>query len=602
MSIRSELIIFFLIISLVPLSAVVYISYDYSKAAIRESVMSNLFGATENTGIAIDNWMDARKDDIRVISQSRVARAPQKEHLIEYLDTFQHEHPGVYREFYLLDQYGNITVSTLQSTGNEAKEHYFLEASKGRIFISDVYPSENSGVPEIIISSPVRKNGSVMGVLAARISLENLYRIIEKIDIGKSGEVFIVNQKGDLIFHKNRSRVLLENIKNNEAVREVTYEKNGIKEYVNYKGENVLGSYCWLPLYRWGLIAEKNVDEAYAGVLILGHVMVGISALALMGVIFLAVVISGNITRPIKSLEDGAYGLLRGNFRPITVTSGNEIGRLTEIFNSTAIELLDIRKKLEAKIEIANSDLEQKNKELIAANEDLKKLDELKSDFLSLVSHELKTPLSSMRISAEYLESEANTDPDTKKKMLQIILRNVDRQTRLINDILDLSKIEAGKTELHLENVIIREIADLSIENLKPLALRKNISLVLDVSDGLSPVIADREKLIIVLNNLLDNALKFTPDGGNVILSAKEEADLIEVRVEDTGIGMEKEKLEKIFDRFYQVDSSSRRKTGGCGLGLSISSKIIKAHESMIHVESEHGKGSTFSFKLKKVE
>ncbi|HEX7575639.1 MAG TPA: ATP-binding protein, partial [Candidatus Methanoperedens sp.] len=445
-----------------------------------------------------------------------------------------------------------------------------------------------------------RKNGEIVGVLAARISLENLYRIIENIDIGKSGEVFIVNQDGDIIFHKNRSRILKENINNNFAVKEVTYEKNGINEYVNYKGEKVLGSYYWLPLYRWGLIAEKNIDEAYIGVLILGKVMVAISLFAVMGVVFLALVISSNITRPIKSLEEGAMGLLCGNFKPIPVTSVNEIGRLTEIFNSTACELLEIRKKLEAKIELADKDLEEKNKELTFANEELKKLDELKSDFLSLVSHELKTPLSSMRISAEYLESGENIDVATRKELLSIIIRNIDRQTRLINDILDLSKIEAGKTELQLENVSIREIADTSFENIKQIANKKNISIILDIPDDLSSVMADREKLIIVLNNLFENALKFTPGGGSITLSATEDSSSIEVSMKDTGIGMEKEKLEKIFDKFYQVDSSSRRKTGGCGLGLSISSGIIRAHDSVIHVESEPGKGSTFSFKLKK--
>ncbi len=601
MNLRSKLIIFFLVISLVPLSAVVYLSYDYFKNAIRESVMSNLDSATENTGIAIDNWMDARKEDIRIISQSRTVFAHEKDHFIEYLETFEHEHTSIYMELYMLDLNGSILVSSLNRTGDERNETYFIEAKKGKNFISDVFLA-NNGTPEIIITNPIRRNGTTEGVMAARVSLEDLYSIIEKIDIGKSGEVFIVNHNGDIIFHKNRSRILLDNVNNNFAVKEVTYEKNGINEYVNYKGEQVLGSYFWLPLYRWGLIAEKNIEEAYSRAFDLGRLMVGISAMALLGMILLAFVISGNITKPVKSLEDGAFGLLRGNFKPIPVTSRNEIGRLTEIFNSTASELLEIRKKLEAKIEIANKDLEEKNKELIAANEELKELDQLKSDFLSLVSHELKTPLSSMKISAEYLESDINVDIETRKEMLSIILRNIDRQTRLINDILDLSKIKAGKAELHLENVLIQELAGNCISALKPLAINKNISLTLDVGNDLSPVIADREKLIIVLNNLLDNALKFTPEGGNINILAAESADGIEVRMKDTGIGIEKEKLEKIFDKFYQVDSSSIRKKGGCGLGLSISSEIIKAHGSKIHVESEPGKGSIFSFTLKKVE
>lgn len=601
MNIRSELLVFFLLISVIPLSAVVYVSYDYSKEAIRESVMANLLGATENTGHAIDNWMDARKDDIRVISQSGAIVNPEKEHFTEYLNTFEREYKGVYTEFFLLDPAGNITFSTLNHTGNESKERYFTEAAEGKLYVSDVNLSGITGSPEIIITNPIKKNGTITGILAARVSMGNLYRIIETIDMGKSGEVLIVNKDGDIIFHGNKSIILPDNIRDNFAVKEVTYEKNGINEYVNYKGENVLGSYYWLPLYRWGLIVEKNTDEAYAGVLTLGRVMVGISLFAVIGVVFLAIVVSKRLTDPVKSLEEGALSLVKGNFKPVTVSSANEIGRMTGIFNSTARELLDIRKKLETKIEIANKDLEEKNKELVAANEELKKLDEMKSDFISMVSHELKTPLSSMKISAEYLESESNVDPPVQKELLQIIIRNIDRQARLINDILDLSMINAGKMEYRLEHVDVRESANTALENIRRIAMEKNITVSMDIPEKLSMVLADREKFIIVLNNLFENALKFTPNGGNIVLRANEDTDGIDINMKDTGIGIEKDKIEKIFDRFYQVDSSSRRKTGGCGLGLSISSAIIKAHGSEIRVESEPGKGSTFSFRLKKV-
>ncbi|SNQ60064.1 sensor histidine kinase [Candidatus Methanoperedens nitratireducens] len=601
MNIRSEQILFFLIISVIPLSIVVYISYDYSKDAIRDSVMANLLGATENTGNAIDNWMDAREDDIRVISRSGIIAFKNKERSREYLNTFEREHQGVYSEFFILDAEGNIIFSTLNNTGNAGKEHYFIEAARGKLYISDISISEINGSPEIIIANPVIKNGTIAGILAARVSLENLYRIIEKIDIGRSGEVFIVNKDGNIIFHKNRSKILLDSINNNFAVREVTYEKNGINEYTNYKGEKVLGSYYWLPLYRWGIIVEENIDEAYEGALTLGQLIVSISSLAIIVVISLVMVISRRLTDPIKSLEEGATGLVKGDFKPIKVSSSNEIGRLTEIFNRTSAELLDIRKKLEDKIEIANKDLEEKNKKLISANEELKQLDKLKSDFISLVSHELKTPLSSIRLSAECLESEENMDPAVKKQLLKTMIRNIDRQTRFINEILDLSKIEAGKMEFRLEHADFGEIANMAYENIRQLALKKNITVSLDIPEKLPSVLADREKLIIVLNNLFENALKFTPDGGSILLSAKDEVDGIEVKMKDTGVGIEKEKLGKIFEKFYQVDSASRRKIGGCGLGLSISSGIIRAHGSEIHVESEPGKGSAFSFRLKKV-
>lgn len=602
MRIRSEIILFFLLISVIPLSVVAYISYDHGREAIRGSVMTNLLGATDNSGNAIDNWMASRKDDIRVISQSRIVVCMEKKQLHEYFNTFAREYRGVYREFFILDLNGSIIFSTLDRKGNAGNERYFREAANGNLYVSDVSLSENTRSSEIIITNPVKNNGTIIGIMAARVSLENLYRIIENIDIGKSGEVFIVNKDGNIIFHKNRSMILLRNIDNNHAVREVTYEKNGIGEYVNYKGEKVLGSYYWLSLYRWGLIVEEGTDEAYSGVMALGKLMLSLSFFAIIGVVFLAVVISRRLTEPIKSLEIGAIGLVKGNFKPIPVSSTNEIGRLTEIFNQTASELLFMRKKLEDRIELANKDLEEKNRRLIQANDELKKLDEMKSEFISLVSHELKTPLSTIKVSAEYLESDDKADPSERKEMLRIIIRNIDRQTRMINEILDLSKIEAGKMEFQFETVKLGEAVSVVLENIGQLALRNNISISLDIPESLPNVIADKEKLIIVLNNLAGNALKFTPVGGSIFISAKDLGDNIEVRMKDTGIGIEKEKLEKIFDKFYQVDSTSRRKIGGCGLGLSIASGIIRAHDSDIHVESEPGGGSTFSFRLKKAE
>ncbi len=198
MRIRSQLIFFFLIISIIPLSADVYISYENSKEAIIDSLMTSLFVATENTGLAIDNWMNARKDDIRIISQSRAVENREFEQMGENLRTVQGEYQGVYNEFFMLDMNGDIIFSTLNTTGNAGKENYFTEAAGGKIYISDVSISRISGSPEIIIANPVKKNGLITGIIAARVSLENLYGIIEKIDIGISGEVFIVNKDGTI--------------------------------------------------------------------------------------------------------------------------------------------------------------------------------------------------------------------------------------------------------------------------------------------------------------------------------------------------------------------------------------------------------------------
>lgn len=257
-------------------------------------------------------------------------------------------------------------------------------------------------------------------------------------------------------------------------------------------------------------------------------------------------------------------------------------------------------KTLEAEVKSKAGDLIQSNKELAQANERLTELDKLKSDFVSMVSHELKTPLAAMRTSAQVLEV-TDVKKETKAEMLEIILRNIDRQTNLVNDLLDLSKIESGRVDLKFEKLSLDSIVADSIKSVRPAATEKGLTLDLEIPEDLSSVRGDREKLTQVVTNLLNNALKFTPSGkGEITIKARELNGQVEVRVSDTGIGIPPEDLDKIFDKFFQVDSTLTREAGGTGLGLAICKGIIAAHHGHIWVESELGKGSTFSFMLEK--
>ena len=257
-------------------------------------------------------------------------------------------------------------------------------------------------------------------------------------------------------------------------------------------------------------------------------------------------------------------------------------------------------KTLEAEVESKTADLSRTNKELAKANERLKELDKLKSDFVSMVSHELKTPLAAMRTSAQVLElPDVNTE--TKAEMLDIILRNIERQTNLVNDLLDLSRLESGRMDLKFEELSLDSIIADSIESVRQAAKEKGLTLDIELPKDLDSVKADREKLATVIVNLLDNAIKFTPSGkGKITIKARELNGQVEVRVSDTGIGIPLEDLDKIFDRFYQVDSTLTREAGGTGLGLAICKGIIEAHNGHIWAESELGKGSTFIFTLEK--
>mgnify|MGYP000167905047 FL=1 len=256
-------------------------------------------------------------------------------------------------------------------------------------------------------------------------------------------------------------------------------------------------------------------------------------------------------------------------------------------------------KTLEAEVKSKTADMIRMNKELVLTNERLKELDKLKSDFVSMVSHELKTPLAAMRTSAQVLNMR-DAGEKTKREMLDIILRNIDRQTNLVNDLLDLSRIESGRMELKIGSVPLDSVIADSIESVKQAAMEKGIKLDVDLPEGISPVKGDREKLTQVITNLLTNAIKFTPRSGEISIKAHDLDGQVEVKVRDTGIGIAPEDLDMVFEKFYQVDSTSTREAGGTGLGLAICKGIIEAHNGRIWAESELGKGSTFIFWLPK--
>jgi signal transduction histidine kinase len=259
--------------------------------------------------------------------------------------------------------------------------------------------------------------------------------------------------------------------------------------------------------------------------------------------------------------------------------------------------LLNWNKTLEREVERKTAELQQSNESLTSANVKLKELDRLKNEFLSMVSHELKTPLTAMKTSSEFL-LEDTCDPKIRKQMLALIVRNVDRQARLVDDLLDISRIESNRMKFNIEPVSLQEVLEHSLETIHRFSESKEISLVNDVPPSLPAVFADKDKLVQVFVNLLNNAVKFTPRGGEVTVRARETGDRVEVTVMDTGIGIDLSHIDHVFDKFYQIDSTSTRAAGGCGLGLAITKGLIEGMDGSIRAESEPGTGSRFIFTL----
>ena len=210
------------------------------------------------------------------------------------------------------------------------------------------------------------------------------------------------------------------------------------------------------------------------------------------------------------------------------------------------------------------------------------------------MSHELRTPLTSIKEGiCIVLDKTAGTINEDQQKYLDIASRNVDRLSRLINSVLDFQSLESGKMKFRMEENNINEVAREVWETMLPMAKKKNLSLVCQLDEKLPRAIFDKDKIIEVLTNLVHNAIKFTENGSITIRSGKEN-NFIQVKVEDTGMGIKKEDMPTLFQEFMQL----QKNLGGTGLGLSICKKTIEAHKGKIWAESEFGKGSAFYFTL----
>jgi PAS domain S-box-containing protein len=229
----------------------------------------------------------------------------------------------------------------------------------------------------------------------------------------------------------------------------------------------------------------------------------------------------------------------------------------------------------------------------------LKKLDGVKTDFLNTTSHELRTPVASIKGYIQMLLKQTLGEiTEEQKKALEVLLRNTNRLDHLIQDILDISRLESGTMKFITEKTdvtkMIKEIAD----TMQTTADLKRIKIKIDIQEGIPDLMIDGERIKQVLLNLVDNAIKFSPDGSTINVKTRKEKEDVLFEVQDFGRGIPKNKQKKIFERFYQVDTGMDRKFGGVGLGLTISQGIIHAHGGKIWVDSMLGKGSTFKFSL----
>jgi len=342
-----------------------------------------------------------------------------------------------------------------------------------------------------------------------------------------------------------------------------------------------------------------------------------ISVAVLLFGVLIAFALSVLVSNPLKHLYETVEHISRGDLRRrARLFTDDEVGHLARSFNV----MVDKVEKAQRDLEFMNIDLEKRvsgrtqdlqkeinerkqvEKELMLEKERAEGSSRSKSEFLANMSHELRTPLNAIIGFAQVLGDRYFGELNRKQtEYIKDIQTSGEHLLGLINDILDIAKIEAGRMDLDLSSVSLRDLLEHSFIMIKERCTKHRISLNLRVEDSVNglEIQADIRKLKQVLYNLLSNASKFTPDGGFIALEADREKDKVIISVSDTGIGIAPEHIKKIFEEFYQVHGGTRDKTPGTGLGLSLSRKIVEMHGGRIWAESQgQGKGSRFSFEL----
>ena len=478
------------------------------------------------------------------------------------------------------------------------QSNWFHVAHGGEIYLGPIQISP-SGVPYTVMAIP----GHDGGVVAARLDMRILWDLVGDMHFGRTGNIYILNQNGRMLAHDKPAFVLANTslgrrpefgafLQAQAAQPDATWSGT----YGNFQGNKVWGMFSGLQGTNWVVVTEILASEIYGAslravlVLAAGMLLLGLCVMLIMTPILNRV-----LFKPLEQVRQGAQAIGEGHLdHVIAFNVQNEIGQLAASFDEMAARL----RARDREIAAHTAALADAHVRALAASR-------LKSVFLATMSHEIRTPMNGIvgmtdLLLCTHLNSE-------QAEYAQVIRGSADALLTIINDILDLSKIEAGKVELQVEEFCIRTVVNEVVDLLAVTAYTKRLRLSGHVAcDVPACCRGDAARLRQVLLNLAGNALKFTEQGevtiavqaGPVPAGAQEAPRLMRFEVRDTGIGIPHEQIDRLFTPFTQVDGSYTRKYGGTGLGLAISKRLVELMDGEIGVESEAGRGSLFWFSV----
>jgi len=490
---------------------------------------------------------------------------------------------------------------------DQSKSPKFIKALKGEDYISRVYTSTQAQ-PYITLAIPLWGAAqSIVGVVSAEADLSFLWEAIGKIHVGTAGYAYLVDERGNLIAHKDAALVLKRmNLGQVDGVKKflrnpTRSDPTPADEGRGLTGSPVLVTYAPVPELGWSVILEEPLDAALANVEILKR-----SALVLLVVgLFVGAAIiawvSQKITRPIQELRQDVATIGAGNLEHrADIKTGDEIEDLAVEFNKMTDALQNSYATLEQKVEQRTQEISAKTAELEQMNQELQEASRAKTEFLSAMSHELRTPLNVIMGNAELTGDSffGEVNEDQKNAMMKIH-HHGEFLLKLVNDVLALSRLDAKKMSLEVASVNIDEVVAHAQSHIEQLNRVKRLQVIWDVEQGLPAIVTDATKLEEILQNLIGNAFKFTLQGRiDLRISNIRERSRIEFCIADTGIGIEADDMDRIFRAFEQIREAHTGEFNGVGLGLSIVKKYLDLMNGDIRVESRPGEGSTFTFSV----
>jgi signal transduction histidine kinase len=539
-------------------------------------------------------------------------------------------------EIFITDKYGGlVAASDKTSDFYQADEEWWQRAyndGKGDIYVSDIEFDESSKNWVISIAVPIKDliSNEVIGICKDSAGIEKLFGNLANFKLGNTGHAALIDDKGTAIFHSGIS-AMTKDLFPEKIVHKMLAAKNSylaMKSSLLHDRNTFVAFNEVKPPHSsdinmsWIVLVVQDTSEVFAPIrnFIIQISMIAILMMAL--IIPVGSFFSKFIADPIHELHLATEKVMAGDWDyKIDVKTGDEIEQFADTFRNMIADIKSKQKALqsfsnglEAKVEertkelnIAQEatlnileDLQASKEALERTNKELMKLDELKSDFISTVSHELRTPLSIIKEGISLVLDKIPGEINEKQaKILDISKYNIDRLARIIDSLLDISKIEAGKVELKRSLIDISEVVRRVANSFELKIKEKGLKMRLDVDKVSGSVWADADRITQVLTNLIGNAVKFTPSG-SINISCKDKGDAVVCSVSDTGVGISKEDMPKVFDKFQQFGRIAGAGDKGTGLGLSIVKDIIEMHNGDVWVESEFTKGSRFTFKLHK--